>query len=364
MKRQGIVILVAVLVLGVAAAGGIFFFLSNQDATGGTDTPSGNNQDTGTGQGQTDTGPPPTPTQEQTVEILIARIDIPANTLIDSDSIDPESESYLFETDEIPISRYNQQSGELITDLRELRGKVTTRLIQASDQIERGAFTDPGLAERIPQDDGEGLPRSKAYPILVNRLTGVSDLIKQGDFVDVLVTFSFPRDDNNPLAPGRVQAFPLLRSTKTVVQQAEVLDILYPPPQPAAEGETPAAQSPGQQRQTGAQAGPPPPPGTATEGGEEGSEEGAETPATPQQTTQAQVNAPQATFEWIVILAVDDQEAELLEFAKMEEAQITLVLRGSGDDEFEPTIGVTMDLMISEFGLPEPEIVDINAPGE
>jgi pilus assembly protein CpaB len=34
---------------------------------------------------------------------------------------------------------------------------------------------------------------------------------------------------------------------------------------------------------------------------------------------------------------------------------LVLVLRGAGDTAFEPTIGVTLDLLLSEFGLPLPQ---------
>ncbi len=58
---------------------------------------------------------------------------------------------------------------------------------------------------------------------------------------------------------------------------------------------------------------------------------------------------------WMLVLALNDQEAELMEFALASDARVVLVLRGAGDDAFEPTIGTTLDLLISEFGLPMPE---------
>ncbi|MCX7790106.1 MAG: pilus assembly protein CpaB, partial [Chloroflexaceae bacterium] len=41
-------------------------------------------------------------------------------------------------------------------------------------------------------------------------------------------------------------------------------------------------------------------------------------------------------------------------FALASNARMVLVLRGAGDEAFEPTIGATLDLLISEFGLPLP----------
>jgi pilus assembly protein CpaB len=55
------------------------------------------------------------------------------------------------------------------------------------------------------------------------------------------------------------------------------------------------------------------------------------------------------------VLAINDQEAELMEFAIASEAHLVLVLRGAGDTGYEPTIGATFDLLIDEFGLPLPQ---------
>ncbi|NJN67814.1 MAG: hypothetical protein HC884_14450 [Chloroflexaceae bacterium] len=58
------------------------------------------------------------------------------------------------------------------------------------------------------------------------------------------------------------------------------------------------------------------------------------------------------------MLALNDQQAELVELALHHEAKITLVLRGVGDDTYEPTLGATFDLLFAEFGLPMPEPYD------
>ena len=60
---------------------------------------------------------------------------------------------------------------------------------------------------------------------------------------------------------------------------------------------------------------------------------------------------------WTLLLAVNDQEVELLEFSLSTDARMVLVLRGAGDSGFEPTSGVTLDLLVAEFGLPLPRQV-------
>jgi hypothetical protein len=120
-------------------------------------------------------------------------------------------------------------------------------------------------------------------------------------------------------------------STKTIVQRAKVLDILRPPPPtpvPVAEEDQPP--------------------------------EDAEATPTPRPQPKQGDGPPTQITEgtWFVILALNDQQAELIEFAKQSEANITLVLRGAGDSAYEDTIGTTFDLMLSEFGLPMPEPED------
>ena len=180
--------------------------------------------------------------------------------------------------------------------------------------------------------------RDKAYPFLVNNLSGVADQIKPGDFVDVVATFSLPRPvarvipaegeqatETGPLVAVENQQ---LLSTKTLLQRAQVLRIVRPPvptePTPEGGSSTGVAVD-----ETGAVVGP---------GGE-----------------LATTGSTIAPGSWMLVLALNDQEAELLEFALASNARVVLVLRGAGDNAFEPTIGATLDLLISEFGLPLPE---------
>lgn len=57
------------------------------------------------------------------------------------------------------------------------------------------------------------------------------------------------------------------------------------------------------------------------------------------------------------MLAVNNQEAELIDFARNTNAAITLVLRGVGDVDLEQTIGASFDLLISDFDVPLPQPV-------
>ena len=51
-----------------------------------------------------------------------------------------------------------------------------------------------------------------------------------------------------------------------------------------------------------------------------------------------------------------DQQAEVLKFSG-ETGVITLVLRGRGDTALETTIGSTLEILVSQYGLPVPGAV-------
>jgi pilus assembly protein CpaB len=52
---------------------------------------------------------------------------------------------------------------------------------------------------------------------------------------------------------------------------------------------------------------------------------------------------------------VTDQEAEIIKFSREQNNALTLVLRGRGDTATETTIGATIDLLVSQYGLPVPD---------
>lgn len=319
MRRGGVLLLLIGLILIV---GTIALFLFLQPGAGGLIG----------GQNATDQAAA-LPTEPPQVEVVRARVDIDVNTLI-TDSVT------LLEVITIPQTEFDP--AENLASISEVEGRLTTRSFRANEFIVRSGLTDPGLSQQIPTGEPDRA-RDKAYPFIVNNISGVADQIKQGDFVDVVATFSVTRRQSYPSGtlpgdPTTGQAPQVQReltdvtasSTKTLVQRAQVLRIVRPPIDPEAtpaEGEAsadeaapPAVDASGQPVQAPAAAGD----GTVTAG------------------------------TWTVILAVNDQEVELMEFAQASSARVTLVLRGAGDTAFEPTIGVTLDLLVAEFGLPLP----------
>lgn len=325
MRRGGVLILLIGLILIVGAVA-LFLFLQptgNIGGLGGAQAPTGEIL----------------PTEPPEVEVVRARVDIPANTVI-TDS------TTLLEVVTIPQSEFDSE--ENFSTVGEIEGQLTVRPFRANEAIVQSGLVDPGLSQQIPTAEADRA-RDKAYPFVVNNLTGVADQVKPGDFVDVVATFNVarpvstvtesqaqPTDDGTTPADvnTNVVADQTLRSTKTIVQRAQVIRIVRPPveTEPTPEGGAPAPEAAPPIDDTGQPIQPP-----------------ADSAAAGGLVTQG---------TWTLVLAVNDQEAELMEFAISAEARLVLVLRGAGDTDFEPTSGVTLDLLIAEFGLPLPQPLD------
>jgi len=306
MQRGVIVILIIGLILVIGAAA--LFFLLQQPGGGGL---------VGVAQPT-----PALPTEVPEVEIVRARVDIPANTLI--------ADTTLLDVITIPQTEFDPDQNFSRTG--EIVGKLTTRPFRANEFIVKAGLTEPGLSQQIPTAEPDRA-RDKAYPFIVNNLSGVADRIVPGDFVDVVATFSVPRRESYPniTEEGLVRLLNDLtfNSTKTIVQRAQVLQIVRPP---VATDTTPE-------------------PGVAPESGSLPQVDASGQPIEP---GSGQASGAITAGAWTLLLALNDQEVELMEFALASNARMVLVLRGAGDTDFEPTIGATLDLLISEFGLPLP----------
>jgi len=277
----------------------------------------------------------PQPTQELKRKIVIARIDIPNNTVI----TDTEG---LLTTADIPESEFAAAPGQYFTNQSELMNKQTLRAISFNERLRKTDVTDPGLSIQIPTAL-PNQPRVKAIPFQVNNLTGVADQIKPSDFVDVLASFIVKRTYLRPgFGPNNeivIKEEPFEgQTTKTLLQNIQVLQIRKPAP--PAEG-TPTPGGP-------AESGPPP---TDNTGQPVQTSSGAAPGQAASNTNQFQPG------NWLLVLAVTDQQAELLKFALEQGTGLTLVLRGRGDSAIETTTGATFDLLVSQYGVPVPQPV-------
>jgi pilus assembly protein CpaB len=279
----------------------------------------------------------PTPTVELRKNVVIARIDIPANTIL------TDTETFLDVID-IPESEFNAAPGQYFESTADLQNKQTVRQINFNDRIRRTDITDPGLSILIPTAQ-PNQPRPKAVPVQVDNLSGVADQIRPGDFVDILGSFEIQR---TVIRPGFGENNQIVlkeeaitgRSVKTLIQNVQVLQVLKPaapPGTPGAEGQAPPAQEQG-------------PPATDASGQPV---QPGQAPGQPTQSTGPQTTGTFQPGEWILTLALTDQQAEIVKFS-VEAGSISLALRGRGDAAVDTTIGSTMSLLVSQFGLPLP----------
>ncbi len=327
MKKVGIVLVVLILI--VLIAGVVAYFVIGpeelQKMAGLTEEP------TPTPEGM----PTPTATPDPGIDILVARFDLDERTVL------TDTETLLSE-ENIPTDNYEQLSDRYIRVdefADKVYGKVLKIPVLAGDPLEDSYLAPPGLSQQMPTAEA-GRPRPKAYPFQVNKFTGVADQIQIGDSVDIVATFDVDRKIYTP-PPPTVPPLPneppqppvqgstdteVLLSTKTIVQRAKVLNIVRPPP-------------------------PTPPPAPPEDG-----EESAAPPPTPVPTEETGIKERITEGEWILVLAISDQEAEIIEFSLQTGARLKLVLRGTGDEVFEDTLGATFDLVVSEFGVPLPEL--------
>jgi pilus assembly protein CpaB len=313
-RRVAIILLLLVVVVGVVVVGGLVFLL-----------PTMSSGSTASGQEGQEGEPPARPTEEAQVPVIIADIDIPANTLI------TDTEMLLAEED-IPQRQFNAQSGNFVTSVLDVEGKLLTRAVNAGDFINPDDLVEPGLSQRIPEGEDDE-PRPKAYPLEVNSLTGVADQITQGDFVDIVATYEVERFVQ--ITTQRTEPR-IYFTTKTIIQRAEVLRILRPSrSSPESEG------------------GSAPPPGedVAVEGEPQVDESGR-----PIERTQPSGATSITGGNWMLVLALTDQEIEALEYTRFleEGAEIALALRGAGDEELEDTLGATFEILQRDFDVPQP----------
>ncbi|NJN15343.1 MAG: pilus assembly protein CpaB [Oscillochloris sp.] len=321
MRRGGVLILLIGLILIVGAVAALLLFQPELIGGGGGSA----------------VATPSLPTEVPQVDLVRARVDIPANTVI-------EDGLTLLEVVSVPVTEFNQDTN--FSSISEVEGQLTIRDLRAGAAIEAAALTDPGLSQQLPTAEPDR-NRDKAYPFVVNNLSGVADQIKPGDFVDIVATFNMSRrqvfptgvqfeEVNGQQIPQIVTEItdPTFTATKTIVQRAQVLRILRPQVAVSEDGEESEPEAP-------------PPSSSLPQVDESGQPitAGSEGAGTPSSLT---------TGIWTLILAVNNQEVELMEFALATDSRLVLVLRGAGDTDFESTIGSTYDLLVSEFGVPLP----------
>jgi pilus assembly protein CpaB len=236
------------------------------------------------------------------------------------------------------ISGTDPLAASAYRDTKQVEGLVVRRPVVAGQVITPADFGQRITAANadIVRSLDKGL---RAVAVQVDQITGVGTLVQPGDRVDVILAVSdtdtkFPqvyekaRPEQNELEVGKIPNDMYNGTTvKVVVQNAQVLGTLLPPPDAAA------AQGSNQQGENG-------------------------------QTTNEQGTALTGQ-KMIVILAVTAQQAEIVRFTQLD-GNLSLALRAPEDRTTAPdaTSGITLAKLMSEHGVLKPEMLRIILPAK
>jgi len=177
-------------------------------------------------------------------------------------------------------------------------------------------------------------PGEKAIAFQVDRVTGLDFLVQSGDHVDIVlsqrITVLQPTADTIT-KPARQQRFEAItgldavRTVKTILQNKRVLYVSQTRIKPAVAATPSASPAPGGQTQ----------------------------------------QTPAAIENVIVVFAGTDQDAEVIKFAQNEVSEVgslTAVLRNTQDTATEKTTGITIDRLVTQYGLAIPNIIKQLSP--
>ena len=253
--------------------------------------------------------------KERTVKVIVAKVDIAIG-----DSVTPE----LVEVKEVEPEAV---SGTRIADPSQLTGSPALFPIKAKSQVTKeslGIGTSGNYCITCKLEAGE-----KAIAFEVDRVTGLDFLIQPGDHIDIIflgkVQVVQPAADSaDPDNPRwePVAGLEAAPTVKTLLQNKRVLYVSLTKIKPVTSSEaTPA-------------------PGTTAK--------------------------PETVVESVIIVfAGNDADGEVIKFAQSQvnmSGALTAVLRAVGDDVIEDTTGVTFKILVERFGIPIPDIIQVELP--
>ena len=257
--------------------------------------------------------------------------------------VDENTETVLVATEDIDI-------GEEVTPAKVEEAEVQPAAVQGTALSDISIVSGQPAVFRIPsgaQVTGEAInlgdtplhdipallnPGEKAVSFQVERVGGLDFLVKPGDTVDIVVTAEItvlqPTQDSvdaeDPNAPVRMEPVPGLeevRSVKAILQDKRVIYV----------SATRATQD------------------------EPIDSDGDGTP------DEEQPERP-VIDSVIIVFAGSAQDAEVMRLAQRdisENGALSVVVRHAEDDEIEETLGITIDELVSEYGLRVPAIVEL-----
>jgi len=244
----------------------------------------------------------------------IARGDAVTPDLVEERQVDPEA-----------------VQGTALRSASQVAGQAAVFPIPAGSQVTGEAL---GLGNNLAVNLPALLePGEKAIAFQVDRVTGVDFLIKAGDTIDVVTSQSInvlqetadsaANADEN--APPRFEAIPGLEAARSVKAILQDKRVLYVSATRAQEQEPIDTNGDGIVDETDVQ---------------------------PEQAVLDSV---------IIVIAGTAQDAEVIKFAQNdlgEVGSLTAIVRHADDDAIEETLGITIDQLVTEYGLRIPSIVE------
>jgi Flp pilus assembly protein CpaB len=251
-----------------------------------------------------------------TVNVLVAKQDIAIGDPVTPDKVDAQP------VDQAAVS------GTPLHDASQVAGQPALVAIPKGAQVNQEAI---GLTTGGNPLGAQLKPGEKAIAFQVDRVTGLDFLVKAGDHVDIVlsekITVLQPTTDTVGKPAGQqrfetVQGLDAARTVKTILQNKRVLYV-----------------SQSRQAQAAAAAASPAPGGQA------------QTPATIEKV--------------VIVIAGTDQDAEVLKFAQNDVSEVgtlTAVIRSTQDSASEKTTGITIDRLVTQYGLAIPNIIKQLSP--
>ncbi len=297
-----------IIALLVALGLGVAVYLYITSTGGGGTTEGGNGVST-----------VPTDIPEPDIEILEAASDIPANRLITG-----ADREVLFQVSPVRPSEVTDNDVRADEFSSLIQGQVTKASIRGGDRIKKDAFRPAGVAELIPTAV-PGQSSRKAMTVFINDLGNIA---ADGNTADIIASYNvsswymeFAAVDREGVLTYDKREYPDI-TTKVIGQNIPILRVIAP-----------LIIDP----QTGAQP----------------------VPVEPVAGPDGSIPPPQPTTEpvfvqgsqWQVVLAVTEQEAELIDYTRNKPGFLSLIIRRADDQEIVSTTGVTMDLLMRLYGV-------------
>jgi Flp pilus assembly protein CpaB len=281
------------------------------------------------------------PTPIAMVSIAVAKDDLPPYTLLDGSNVamlDVEASTAVSPT---------------TTDANMLYGKMTLLNLTKGQPIMTNQLTSSGFSNVIEKG-------KRAFTLPVNERSTFGGTLTENDYVDLLWTHKFEVFQLIPGAEGKTEEKSQdLPTTKTILENVQVLRVISLQATPVPGSNT-----------------------GSINGGKDSSTSDSTTSSSASSTKRssnastASAYAADAPPQAVLILAVTDQQAEVIKFA-IENGIIDLALRSSavvkgpdgntlkgpdgkdviGDHDPEKTTGITTKVLVEQYGLLLPEIL-------